>query len=110
MQIIIKEENGFMPETTIKISEEKIIVEENNVLKTLKYDKTQVKKIMNSFHALIKDWKNKYEEKKIIDDEIYRITIVTTVNKEIYIRNKYPDNWSKFILLRNKLIREELDV
>jgi len=109
MQIIINEENSFMPALKIKISENKIEIEEKGKTRKLKYEKTEVKIIMNSFYELIKGWKSRYEEKKIIDDEIYTITIMTTTgNKDIYIKNKYPDNWSKFILLRNKLLREEL--
>jgi len=110
MQILIKEENGFMPTTRINIHEDKIEVEENNKLRKLKYDKYQIREIMQYLLELFKSWKNKYVDEKIIDDDIYTITIVTRENKEFYIRNKYPNNWAKFIEFRNKLVRESLNV
>lgn len=108
MQILIKEENGFMPTTRINIYEDRIEFTENNQTKTLKYTKEEIKVIMHSLLDIMRDWKNRYEEKKIIDDEIYTITIVTKENKQYYIKNKYPSNWSSFIFLRNKLVREEI--
>ena len=110
MKILIKEENGFMPTTRINIHEDKIEVEENNKIRVLKYNKYQIKDMMVYLLDLFKGWKNKYVDEKIIDDEIYTITIVTTVNKEFYIKNKYPNNWNKFIEFRNKLVRETLNV
>ena len=110
MQILIKEENGFMPTTRINIHEDKIEVEENSKLRVLKYDRYQIKDIMEYLLDLFKYWRNKYIDDKIIDDEIYTITIITKENKEFYIKNKYPDNWDKFIEFRNKLVRETLKV
>lgn len=109
MHIIIKEINGFMPTTTITINEHKIDVEENNKIKTLKYERLEIKQIMDIILNLTKGWKNKYiNDKAIIDDEIYNISIVSSDIKEYFIKNKYPDNFSKFLLLRNLLVREEL--
>jgi len=111
MHIIIKEINGFMPTTTITISENKIDVEENDKLRTLKYDRLEIKKIMNIIVDITKSWKNKYiNDKAIIDDEIYNIFIVSSSVKEYFIKNKYPENFAKFLLLRNHLVREELKV
>ena len=111
MHIIIKEINGFMPTTTITISEHKIDVEENDKVKTLKYEKADIKKIMAMIVNMTRGWKNKYvNDKAIIDDEIYNIFIVSNEVKEYYIKNKYPDNFAKFLLLRNHLVREELKV
>ncbi len=109
MHIIIKEENGFMPTTTIKITENKIEVEENNKLRILKYQENEIKKIMEAFLIIFKNWKDKYVKESIIDDEIYSISIVSSKIKTIYIKNDYPQNWEKFIVLRNHLVREDLD-
>ena len=109
MHIIIKEINGFMPTTTIAIKEDKIEVEENNKFKVLKYDRNDIKKIMHMFLDICKSWKSKYiNNRAIIDDEIYNIFVVTDSVKEYYIKNEYPSNFSKFILFRNHLVREEL--
>lgn len=108
MHVIIKEENGFMPDTIIKIYEDRIEVEENNKQRTLSYDRFKVKEILELFLDVMKRWENKYVEKGIIDDDIFIINIVSSKVKEIYIKNKYPNNWDKFILFRNRLLREEL--
>lgn len=108
MHIIIKEENGFMPDKIIKIYEDRIEVSENNKDKVLGYDKNRSRDILEMFLDIFKDWNNKYVSSGIIDDDIFVITIVSNKNKEIYIKNKYPSNWSKFILFRNRLLREEL--
>lgn len=108
MHIIIKEENGFMPDTLIKIYEDRIEVSENKKEKTLHYDKNESKNIMEMFLEIFKGWNSKYVDNGIIDDDAFVITIVGSTKKEIYIKNKYPSNWSKFILFRNKLLREEL--
>lgn len=108
MHIIIKEENGFMPDKIIKIYEDRIEVSENNKDKVLGYDKNRSRDILEMFLDIFKDWNNKYVSSGIIDDDIFVITIVSDKNKEIYIKNKYPSNWSKFILFRNRLLREEL--
>ena len=108
MQILIKEENGFMPATLINIKEDVVEIEENRKTRTLKYSNQEIKEIMSYLLDLFKPWKDKYIQNKIIDDEIYTISIISKVNKEIYIKNKYPANWDKFIVFRNKLVREEL--
>jgi len=108
MHIIIKEENGFMPDTIIRIFEDRVELEENKRIKILNYDKNQIKEIMVSFLEIFDNWKSRYEDKGIIDEDSFVITIVSSKTKEIYIKNKYPQNWSKFILLRNRLIREEI--
>lgn len=111
MHIVIKEINGFMPTTTIRISEDKIEVEENNNIRILKYDRLDIKKIMHMFLEMSKGWKNKYiDNNAIIDDEVYDIVVVSNNTKKYYMKNKYPDNFSKFILFRNHLVREELKV
>lgn len=110
MQILIKEENGFMPTTKIFIADNKIVVEENNKEKTLKYEKEQIKEIIDVLVEMTKGWKTKYIDSKIIDDEIYTITIMGKVNKEIYIKNAYPNNWDKFIVFRNHLVKETLEI
>lgn len=108
MRIFIKEENGFMPTTTIEITNDKIEFNENNKVKQLNYNKEQIKQIIDILLGIIKNWNAKYIEKKIIDDEIYTITIEGTETKNIYIKNKYPSNWEKYIVFRNKLIRGDL--
>lgn len=109
MQILIKEENGFMPTTIIVIKDNKIEVEENNRTRVLKYEKDKITEIMIFLLDMFKTWKNKYIDNKIIDDEIYTITIDNKgVSKTYYIKNKYPENWGRFILFRNKLLREEI--
>lgn len=108
MLIVIKEENRFMPTTTIIIKDTVITVEENHVNRELKYDKNQIKLISDALLKIFKDWNYKYIDKKIIDDDTFTILVVDNERKEYYIKNKYPSNWSKFILFRNKLLREEL--
>ena len=76
----------------------------------MRYEQEAIRKNMQSFYELFKGWKTKYEEKQLIDDEIYTIYIMDEDSKEIFIKNKYPDNWGRFILLRNKLIREEIEI
>ena len=110
MYIIIKEENGFMPDTIIEIY--KIQIEENNKKKVLNYDREQIKKIMTFVLEISHNWQSKYIGKSIIDEDVYIIAIYGdtkgTIIKECYIKNKYPNNWSNFISFRNKLVREEL--
>ena len=60
------------------------------------------------FLEIFKGWNSKYVANGIIDDDVFLISISDTKNREIYIKNKYPSNWSKFILFRNRLLREEL--
>jgi hypothetical protein len=60
------------------------------------------------FIEICQGWKDKYIDKSIIDDDIFCITVVGHRTRQFYIKNKYPENWDKFILFRNKLIREEL--
>lgn len=111
MHIIIKEINGFMPTTTITITENRIDVEENEITKTLKYDRYHIKKIMEMIVDITRGWKSKYiNDKAIIDDEIYNIFIISNDIKEYYIKNKYPENFAKFLVLRNRLVREELKI
>ena len=97
-----------MPDKINKIYEDRIEVSENNKDKVLGYDKNRSRDILGMFLDIFKDWNNKYVSSGIIDDDIFVITIVSDKNKEIYIKNKYPSNWSKFILFRNRLLREEL--
>lgn len=109
MLIIIREKNSFMPSTTIKINKKEITVEENNVLKQLNYNEGKIYEIFNTFLLVFKHWKSKYEEKKIIDEDVFEILVINNdVRKEYLIKNKYPNNWEKFMFLRNKLLREEL--
>lgn len=109
MLIIIRENNSFMPSLTITISGKVITVEENNVVKELNYREEKIRKIFDTFLLVFKDWKNKYEDKKIIDEDVFEILVINeNVRKEYFIKNKYPINWEKFMLLRNKLLREEL--
>lgn len=106
MKITIKEENGFMPDTIIRISDKEIELEENDKTRKLNYNEIQIKEIIRIFLDLTKYWKEKYIEKSIIDDDTFVITIEGV--KEYYIKNKYPNNWGSFISFRNKLIREEI--
>lgn len=108
MHIIIKEINGFMPDTVISILENEIRIEENNKIKILSYSREQIREIMQMFLDISRDWKDKYIDKGIIDDDIYVITVVSRETKEYYIKNKYPFNWERFVLFRNKLVREEI--
>lgn len=108
MGITIREVNGFMPDKVISIYEDKIEVYDNNKIKLLRYDKSRCKDILEMFLEIFKGWNNKYIGSGIIDDDIFLITITGLKSKEIYIKNKYPSNWSKFILFRNRLLREEL--
>ena len=110
MKIFIKEENAFMPTTTIDICEDKIEFCENNRNRQLNYNKEQIKQIIEVLLGIIEKWNSKYIEKKIIDDEIYTITIEGKETKQIYIKNKYPSNWEKFVLFRNKLVRGDLKI
>lgn len=109
MQIIIKEENNFMPSTIIKIFRNKIEIEENKITRILRYTKVEIVKIIELFLSITKNWQSKYIDKAIIDDEVYTISVINKQVKEYYIKNKYPNNWNKFILFRNKLVREELN-
>ena len=110
MHIIIKEENSFMPDTTIRIYENRIEYEENNKSKLLEYNMEEIRDIMDMFFDISKDWKDRYVDKGIIDDDIFEISIISNKTKTYYIKNKYPQNWGRFILFRNKLIREELKI
>ncbi len=108
MYIIITEKSGFMPDTVIKIYEDKVELEENNKIRVLKYTPLETKEIIKSFLKISKGWDKKYIGKGIIDDDIFVIDVVDKETKEYYIKNKYPQNWSSFILFRNKLVREEI--
>jgi uncharacterized protein with HEPN domain len=108
MRIIIKEVNSFMPDVVIKIFEDKIEYTNNFSEKKLKYDAAEIKEIMRMFLEISKGWKAKYEDKGVIDEDIYKISIIGNTTKEIFIKNKYPNNWGDFMSFRNKLIREEL--
>lgn len=108
MHIIIKEENGFMPDTIIRIYEDRVELEENNKSRFLNYEKVEIREIIKMFLDICKNWKDKYIEKGIIDEDVFVITIVSNKTKEYYIKNKHPENWGSFVLFRNKLIREEL--
>lgn len=109
MLIVIREESKFMPPVSITIKDEEILVEENNNCRTLKYDKNQIKDICVFLFGIIKDWQHKYvDNNAIIEDDTFTIVAINSVRKEYYIKNKYPSNWEKFILFRNKLLREEL--
>lgn len=108
MHIIIQEVNGYMPDTIIKIYEDRIELEENNSIKRLSYNREEILTIIETFFNITRDWKSKYEEKGIIDDDIFKISVISKNTKEYYIKNKYPNNWSKFVLFRNRLVREEL--
>ena len=108
MLIIIREESSFMPTTTITINDKEIIVKENNLERKLKYTENKIKDVGLAFSRIIKNWEEKYIGNKIVDDDIFYIVVIDKERKEYYIKNKYPVNWDKFILLRNKLLREEL--
>lgn len=109
MYIVIREESKFMPPLIITINEEGITVEENNKSRRLKYDKYQIRDISNALCSIFNGWKDKYiDNKTIFDDDSYDIVVVGSTRKEYYIKNKYPNNWDKFVLFRNKLLREEL--
>lgn len=98
-----------MPDTIIRIYDYKIEIEENKKIKRLCYKKEEIKEIIEMFLRLSHNWHNKYIEKSIIDEDIYTIEIIdNNIKKEYYIKNKHPNNWSDFILFRNKLIREEI--
>lgn len=108
MNIVIREKSDFMPDTFIRIYEDRIEFEENNKNRVLKYNSEQIKEIMRMFLTLSKRWDSKYIGKGIIDDDVFVITVEGNKNKEYYIKNKYPQNWSDFVLFRNKLVREEI--
>lgn len=108
MHIIIKEESSFMPDTIIRIYEDKIEVEEKDYLKILNYNQKDIKNIMNMLVDITKRWKRKYVDKAIIDDVAYVITFINDEEKVYYVKNSYPQNWEKFIYFRNRLVREEL--
>lgn len=109
MFIVIREENKFMPPVIVTIKEHIIEVEENNKTRALKYDCNQIKDICVFLCSLFKDWKDKYiDNDTILDDDVFSIVVVSSTRKEYYVKNKYPSNWDKFILFRNKLLREEL--
>ena len=108
MVIVIREESKFMPSITTTISEDKITVEENQNVKVLKYKKEQIKLIVEFLLNLFRDQKDKYiDEKNLIDEGTFKIVVLDESRKEYYIKNKYPFNWNKFVLFRNKLLREE---
>ena len=108
MYIVIKEKSGFMPDTIIKIYEDKVELEENNKNRVLKYNPMESREIIKAFLKISKNWEKKYVGKGIIDEDIFVIDVVDKETKQYYIKNKYPQNWSSFILFRNKLVREEI--
>lgn len=110
MYIVIKEDNGFTNPMTIVIKHDSVTIEEDEKIKVLKYNKDQIKKIMEGFLNVFKSWHSKYIGKSVLNNDIYTITIVTTKTIEYYIENKYPDNWENFIMLKNHLIKETLKV
>ena len=110
MHIVIKEKNDFMPDTTIKLMEDKIEVEEYNKVRVLAYNKNEIKYIISKFLNIMSNWKDKYIDSGIIDDDTFYIYIVGKTTRQIIVKNKYPFNWSDFILYRNKLLREEIKV
>ena len=71
MRIVIKEINGFMPDTIISILEQAIQVEENGKIKLLSYNQLEIREIMKMFLEICRNWKDKYIDKGIILNEYF---------------------------------------
>ena len=62
------------------------------------------REIIKAFLKISKNWEKKYIGKGIIDEDIFVIDVVDKETKEYYIKNKYPQNWSSFILFRKIMV------
>ena len=60
MYIVIKEKSGFMPDTIIKIYEDKVELEENNKNRVLQYNPMESREIIKAFLKISKNWEKKF--------------------------------------------------
>lgn len=94
-------------EQTIIIKDKEIVLIEDNSCyqKIISDDTNFIRDISSDLTKIMFGWREEYIGARMMDGERYHIIVDINHRKKKYkIRNKYPDNWDEFLLLKKRIM------
>ena len=89
----------------IMLKDDKIFFDDGRYQRLLLDNKKQVNNLYSELYDIIFSWKQEYIGERVYGGEKYLIELDINHKKKKYkIQNKFPGNWEKFLIIRDKIL------
>lgn len=89
----------------ITLRDGKIYFDDGRYEKIILDDEDEVNDLYSKLFELMFSWKQEYIGEKVFDGEKYLIEVdINHKRKKFKIQNKFPDNWDKFLHIKEDIL------